>query len=955
VRATLQRLPHALVDTAEPIEFEFEGRRYAGFAGDTLASALLANGVAVVGRSFKFHRPRGVFSAGCEEVNALVALAEGARAEPNARATQVPLYPGLQARGQNAWPTLQRDLGAGLGALRPLLPASFYYKTFQWPGWHFWAGFVRRLAGIGRVPALPDPQCYLKQNRHAEVLIVGAGRSGLGAALRESEDPARRVLLVDEQERPGGRLLASPDAADRDWLARTLETLAGRDNVTVLSRTTVDGYYDHNVLAALERCTDHRGPAAPTQQPRQRLWRFFAERVVLATGAIERPLVFPDNDRPGIMLADAVCQYAHRYGVVPGREIAFFSNNDSAWRRAIALAERGVPIAHIIDVRAAVDERLAAAAARVGIIQHLAHTVVATAGDPTLSRLCLRALDTGGRALLVGRKSIDCDLLALAGGWTPTVHLYSQAGGRLHWREGDACFVPAGCAQAVSVTGRAAGDFGVALNLQPYWLTPEGATNRQWVDFLYDVTVADIELAARENFVSIEHMKRYTTSGMAPDQGKTSNVNALAILAAVTDRDIPAVGTTRFRPPYQPMALGAFAGIERGSLHHPYRRLPAHEAHLALGARFEDYGGWQRPCCYPRYREREAEAVTREVNAVRHAVGLLDYSPLGKLELRGPDAREFLNRVYVNNMLTLVPGSGRYGLLLDERGIVMDDGVLVCIDDDHFLLYGSSGAAGAVHEHLEEWLQCEWPALELVVSDVCGAWATFMVSGPRAREVLARLGADIDLAADAFGPMQYRQGQLAGVPCRLLRAGFTGELTFEVSVPAGYGRALWEALMLAGQPLGITPFGIEALMVLRAEKGHAHVGTDTDGNTMPQDLGWARAIERQQTDFIGRRSLALSVGREPGRLQFTGIEPLQPSARLRDGAHVLTRDRSASAGYVTSACYSPTLHRTVALGLVADAHSREGEVVQVRYGRDTIAARLVKPGAYDPEGERLRD
>ena len=763
------------------------------------------------------------------------------------------------------------------------------------------------------------------------------------------------MLLIDEQEFPGGSLLASPNPADRAWLDEALATLAARDNVTLLTRTTVNGYYDHNVLAALERCTDHLGPAAPATRPRQRLWRLFAGRVVLATGALERPLVFPDNDRPGIMLASALCEYALRYGVVPGAELALYSNNDSAWRRALALTAHGVPVAHIVDVRREVDDALRQAAARAGIVQHLGHAVVETRGDPALDGITLQALAPDGSGLLASRKSLPCDVLALAGGWTPTVHLYSQAGGRLHWREADSCFVPAGCAQAVTVVGRAVGDFGEALNTGPLWVTPGVASNRQWVDFQYDVTAADIELAVRENYRSVEHLKRYTTAGMSIDQGKTSNVNALGLLAELSGRPVPEVGTTRFRPPYHPATLGAFGGLEMGALYQPFRRLPAHESHLALGAALEDYGGWQRPAYYPRHGEREAEAVTREVRAVREAAGLLDYSPLGKLEVRGRDARGFLNRVYVNNLLTLRPGAARYGLVLNETGIVMDDGVVVCLAEDHFLLHTTSGGATAVREHLEEWLQCEWTDLDVLVTDVTTAWATAMLSGPAARAVLEAVPSDIDLDREAFPHMQFRAGHLAGVPCRVLRASFTGEVSFEISVPAGYGRAAWEALLAAGRDHGLLPFGLEALMVLRTEKGYLHVGTDTDGTTMPQDLGWGRAIERQAADFVGRRSLELAVGRDPGRRQFTGLEPLDPAARLSDGAHVLTPDGTASAGYVTSACYSPTLGRTVALGLVADARARRGEVVKAWYAGESVPVRLVSPAFYDPEGARLDD
>ncbi|MHA7815118.1 MAG: 2Fe-2S iron-sulfur cluster-binding protein [Pseudohaliea sp.] len=950
---SVERLACAQVDRSTPVEFSFDGRRYRGYAGDTLASALLANGVAIAGRSFKFHRPRGVFAAGVEEAGAFVQLEEGARGEPNTRATLVPLYDGLRASGQNAWPNVRCDVGSLLDLVRPLLPASFYYKTFKWPSWHFWEPLVRRAAGLGRAPAMADDQRYVKENAHADVVVIGAGRSGLTAALEASTDPQCRVWVVDEQERLGGRLLASQCKDDARWLAEAVAELDRRPNVRLLPRTTVNGCYDHRTLAALERCTNHLGTAAPTDEPRQRFWRLFAGRVVLATGALERPLVFPDNDRPGIMLASAVVEYALRYGVVPGRQLAVYANNDSAWRRALELSARGVPVARIVDLRREVDPALQEAASAAGIVQYLGHAVVAVHGRRAVSAITVQSLTEAGDRLVGPGTRLACDLLAVAGGWSPTVHLYSQAGGKLSWREADACFVPDATDAPMAVVGRAAGDFGEPLNLLPWWRTPGPSAHRQWVDLQYDVTVADIELAVRENYRSVEHLKRYTTAGMSIDQGKTSNVNALGLLAQLTGQPVPAVGTTRFRPPYHPATLGAFGGVEVGALYHPWRELPAHDAHRALGGKLEEYGGWQRPACYLRSGETEDDAVQREVLAVRRAAGLLDYSSLGKIEVRGPDARVFLNRLYVNNLLTLRPGAARYVLLLNEEGIIIDDGVVVCIADDHFLVHATSGGAAMVHEHMEEWLQCEWRDLAVLVSGVTAAWATIMLSGPASRQVLARLPSDLPLDAAAFPHMRFRSGTLCGVPCRVLRASFTGEVSFEISVPASFGQALWESLLAAGADLGLQPFGLEALLVLRLEKGYVHVGTDTDGTSMPQDYGWGRAISKQEADFVGRRSLMLPAGREPGRRQFTGIEPLEPGVALTDGAHVLSADGQRSAGYVTSAHHSPTLSRTVALGLVEAAVERRGETVQVWYQGEQTAARLVAPAFYDPDGERL--
>ncbi len=954
MKRTRQRLPHARVDTGKPLTFRFEGETYRGFSGDTLASALLANGVSIVGRSFKLHRPRGVFAAGREDANALVQLEHGAWSEPNARATLVPLYDGLVAEGQNAWPAPGWDLLAALGLLKKVLPAGFYYKTFIWPNWKYWEGLVRRLAGLGRAPTAPDPQYYFKQTVHAEVVIVGAGRSGLEAAVAAAQDPGCRVLLLDEQEEPGGSLLASPDPVDRAWLASTLERIAQCPNVTLVPRCSVNGYYDHDVLAALQRVCSHLGPHAESTAPREIFWRVCAGRVVLATGALERPLVFPHNDRPGIMLAGAVREYTHRYGLTLGERIVFFTNNDSAWHTALELAEHGVRVAAIVDVRPRVAPELLRQATAAGIVDRLGYSVVHTRGRRALRQLVIRRLTEGGHGLQGPRDILDCDLLAMSGGWSPTLHLYSQSGGKLDWRDEDSCFVPGAGSQAVTVVGRANGDFPQPLHTQAYWLTPGVAPDCQWVDFQYDVTAADIQLAARENYVSVEHVKRYTTNGMAIDQGKTSNVNGLGILALATGRSIPEVGTTRFRPPYHPATIGAWAGIELGALYQPFQRLPAHACHVALGAQMADMGGWQRPEYYPQAGESEQQAIAREVLAVRNAVGLLDYSPLGKLEVHGPDAREFLNRVYVNNLATLKPGAARYGLMLNERGIVVDDGVVVCLAEDHFLLHTTSGGASAVHRALEEWLQCEWVALRVLVSNVTTQWATFMLSGPGARAVLAQLPCDIQCSRDDFAHMQFRTGTLCGVPARILRASFTGELSFEISVPAACGESLWEVLMAAGASHSITPFGIEALMVLRTEKGFLHIGSDTDGNTMPQDLGWGDAIGKNPGDFIGRRSLALEAGQDPQRLQFTGLALEDETGTTVSGAHVLSEDGNSSAGYVTSACFSPTLGRTVALGIVAGARARLGETVSVYYEGKTQPARLVAPCQLDPEGARLQ-
>lgn len=953
------RLPGARVDTRRKIAFTVDGRRYHGYQGDTLASALLANGVDIVGRSFKLHRPRGILTAGLEETNAFVQLECGPHTEPNARATMVSLYEGLSATGQNAWPSVNRDVGGLLGCMKRLLPASFYYKTMMWPNWHWYENGVRRLAGLGVAPTTSDPQIYRKRNAHCEVLVCGGGPAGLQAALEAGRDGAR-VMLLDAQEELGGTLLWERHAIDGkpplQWLQQTLDTLRSMPNVELMPRTLVSGYYDHNFVTAVERVTAHLGLHAPKDQPRERLWRIRAKHVILATGAIERPLVFPNNDLPGIMLAAAVRQYVNRYGVRVGRRVAIFTNNDDAYRTAIDLHDKGIAIAAIVDVRAQGAGTLQAAARARNIPMYLGHIVRAAHGRRKIKSIAVVPHDAGSNASAKAVR-IDCDLLAMSGGWSPTLHLYSQANGELRFDGQRCCFVPQACAQAVTVTGAANGDWDTTGErpLEPYWFTVTAPAESQWVDFQYDVTVADIELAARENFVSVEHLKRYTTVGMSVDQGKTSNVNALAILGHLTGRTIPQVGTTRFRPPYHPVTLGAVAGSSVGRLHRAWMEMPAHEWHRAHGGVLEDYGGWLRPAHYGRGTETEHDAISREVHAVRNGVGVFEGSPLGKIEIHGPDAQTFLNRVYVNNILTLKPGRARYGLLLNEGGSVIDDGVLVCLGEQHYLMHTTSGGAGRISQHLEEWLQCEWPDLRVVVNNVTTQWATVTVSGPKARSVVEKLPSDIDFSAAAFPHMIVKQGTIFGTPARVLRASFTGEVSYEINVPANYGLALWEALMELGAEFNITPYGIESVLVMRTEKGYLHVGVDTDSTTTPLDLNWGSAIAKKSEDFIGRRSLSTAEAQRDGRFQFVGLESATRDVPLQVGAHILdgAGRKPRSQGYVTSACFSPTLNKCIGLGLIANGMQRKGEEVEVFFNGAITRARIVAPGFYDVEGARL--
>ena len=997
------------VDTDKQINFTFDGKRYLGYEGDTLASALLANGVKRVGRSFKLHRPRGLLGAGCEEPNALVQLENGGLSEPNARATLVPLYQGLKARGQNAWPSVDWDVLGLMGWFHRLLPASFYYKSMIWPNWHFYERFVRPLAGLGKVPEANDAQQYHKRNVHCDVLIVGAGPAGLAAALAAGRSGVR-VMLMDEQECLGGSLLSQNttigNASSQQWLVEALAELTALPKVTLLPRTTVAGYYEQNFLVAVERVTNHLGGQANNKQPRERLWRVRAKQVVIATGAIERPLVFENNDRPGVMLASAVQIYANRYGVAAGERVVVLTNNDSAYQTALDLHRAGVTVAAVVDSRAHVAGPYQQAVREKNIPLMLGCLAQQVKGRRQVAGVTLSE-HKGGGVLGNTVATIDCDVIAMSGGWTPTIHLYSQAGGTLAFDDSSHSFVPDKCAQAVTVAGSANGAFSLkacleqgfqqgrhaaqaeAINtmapntaahkedsasvgeqavasaewpqeaMQPYWYIRNANTEKQWLDFQYDVKVSDIELAQRENFVSIEHVKRYTTNGMSIDQGKTSNMNTLAVMAELSGRKIPEVGTTKFRPPYHPVTLGTFVGRDLGDQYAPRLEMPAHRWHISHGAHMADMGGWQRPECYVRAGETMDDAIKREVNAARNAVGLFDGSPLGKIEVKGPDAAAFLNKIYINNAATLQQHRARYGLMCNENGVVIDDGVFVRLAEDHFLVHTTSGGATTISQWMEEWLQCEWLDLRVIINNVTTQWATATISGPNARKVLQTLNSDIDFERDAFPHMHYREGLIQGVRARVLRASFTGEISYEVSVPASCGLSLWEVLFEAGQDYGITPYGVESLMVLRCEKGYLHVGADTDGTTNPLDLGWGFPISKKQDDFIGRRSLSRPNDVRENRLQFVGLEAVDSHTSLPIGGHVVASANPTipeqTQGYVTSACLSPTLNKSIGLGIVAGGQARTGEHVFVFANGQTVAATIVSPTHFDAKGDRLSD
>ena len=934
------------IDRTRAVAFTFDGRRYLGHPGDTLASALLANGVRIVGRGMKFHRPRGVLTAGIEEPNALLGVDWGAGRNPSVRATAMPLLEGLEARSQNCFPSVSFDLGRVLDYTRGLWPAGFYYKMFKWPSWHAFEWAVRRAGGLGRVPGGTDPARYRHVNHRCAVLVVGSGPSGLKAALAAGRR-GKDVLLVEQDSEFGGSLLHDPmeigGLASDAWLAATLAELDDMANVRRMANATVGGCYDHNLLTIHDRSAAYRGDGGV-----ESFWKVRAKQVVLATGAFEQPMLFGNNDLPGVMLAGAVQKYASRFAVDCGRRVAGVVNNDSGWRALLAVHDGGAPVCAIVDSRGDVEAELLEAAGARGIPAYCGATPLKARGSRGVR--ALRFADGEGTV-----QQVDCDVIAMSGGLNPATQLYSQAGGKLRYDAALHCLVPDQDPEGWETVGAASGSFapGRGASVLPSAPAPV-RTGRQWVDFQHDVTVADIELAVREDYISVEHMKRYTTAGMAVDQGKTSNLNALTLLGQLTGRTPGEVGTTTSRPQFAPVTMGAIAGNRRGDFYQPPKLLATHDWHAAQGAVFDDYGSWKRPACYG--PDRDA-AIAREVLAVRRSVGLFDGSPLGKIEVRGPDAATFLDRIYVNNVPSLKPRRVRYGLMLNENGVVMDDGVFVRIAEDHFLVNTTSGNADRIAARLEEWHQCEYFDLEVVLSNVTSQWAVATLAGPEARDVLQTLPGLIDLSTANFPHMRFAEGRLADdTPYRLQRVSFSGEQSYELSVPASCAVSIFGRLQSGAREREVVPIGVEALMVLRTEKGFIHVGVDTDGTTNPLDIGFGGVVARKQREFIGARSLARPNDRRTDRRQLVGFELLDGDASVAAGAHVVTggNGKSRSEGFVTSACRSPTLGRPIGIGLIEDGFGRKGEEVLVYDGGRTTPARVVDPCFYDPAGERMR-
>jgi len=995
------------IDRTRPLTFSFDGEVCEGYAGDTLASALIANGISLVGRSFKLRRPRGIVGSGAEEPNAIMQVGMGAAAQPNLLATQIELHEGLVAGTTKGWPGVRFDIGAINDVFGRMLSAGFYYKTFMYPRslWKVYERLIRVSAGFGRSPTAPDPDTYEHINAHCDVLVAGGGPAGLMAALAAARSGAR-VILADEQNEFGGSLLACTESIESkpaaEWAAGAVAELRGHDDCTLLYRSTVFGYHDHNFLAIAERCVDDPGDPgnraasmrAPGEGVRERLWRVRARQVVLAQGSFERPLVFCNNDRPGVMQASAVSTYIHRFGVLPGRRAVVFTNNDSAYRAAIDLADAGAEVAAIVDSRPGGGGELGIRARALQIPVLAGHVVCDVAGRRRLRGASIARWDGHCWDSVRSTIRIDCDLVAMSGGWSPAIHLHSQAGGRLAWDDSQLCFVPSQARQAHHSAGACNGrrDLGECLAdglragmeavsklgmerpsvetptvigvpenpIEALWRVPAvkdaDRCPKQFIDFQNDTSVADIRLAVREGYRNVEHVKRYTALGFGTDQGKLGNINGLGVLADILGKTIPEVGTTTFRPAYTPVSFGVGAGESVGPLYDPVRKTALHEWHESAGAPMEVVGQWHRPWYFPRDGEDLHSAVARECLAVRSSVGAMDASTLGKIDARGPDVVEFLERIYTHNVGRMKIGRCAYGILLGEDGMLMDDGVMARLGERHFYLTTTTGGAASVLNWLEKWLQTEWPELKVYLTSLTEHYSTIAVAGPNSRRVLESLGCDIPLDKESFPFMTVRPAILADMRVTLFRVSFSGELAFEINIDSNFALAMWERVMEAGKAFAIAPYGTETMHVLRAEKGFIIVGQDTDGSVTPVDLGMNWMLSKEK-DFLGKRSLRRPDCLREDRKQLVGLLSSDGRTALAEGTQLVGETGRPTpvpvCGHVTSSYRSACLGHPFALALVAGGRNRKGETIYAALPEgNPFPVQIVAPAFYDPKGRR---
>ncbi len=986
----------------QKINFTYNSKKYIGFKGDSLAAALIANNVSVVTRSFKYRRKRGVMTSGAEEPNALMQIDLGAKTIPNIKATQIEIYEGLVAKSVNSGKNPNFDLGAIIGLFSKFIPAGFYYKTFMWPKsfWMKYEYFLRKFAGFGKSPKEEDPDFYDHVNYHVDILIVGAGLSGIAAAKSALKSGAR-VLLVDENPEIGGKSLYQNIKIDgknsKKYIAQAKKQLDEDKNLKILTYSTAFGYYDHNLVYVNERKEEKlrkEGKKTIQKLARERIWKVRAKKVILATGAIERPIIFENNDKPGVMMADSVLKYLNYYDVLPGENPVIFTNNDSAYNLAFALLENKVNIAGIIDVRNEIDEK---------IIQKLAgevkiykgYALQRANGNKGVSSVTIRKI-ADDKKLLTGEKiKIKCDLVAVSGGFNPVIHLSSQSGAKAIYNDKKATFLPGKPVQEEVSVGSCKGDYLAQscfdesfkvgqkivkdlgfkparakevkieeLNLEGfenYFIVKDNKSylrsGKQFIDMQGDVTSSDIELAAREGYESIEHVKRYTALGFGTDQGKIGNIIGILILADILGKKPQEVGTTTFRPAYTPVTFGAFAGQNTKELYDPVRKTPIHKWHIENGALFEDVGQWKRAWYYSKKGEKMQDSLNRETLSAHNSAAIMDATTLGKIDIKGPDAAKFLNMVYTNSWLKLGIGKCRYGIMLGEDGMIIDDGVTMRLAEDHYVMTTTTGGAARILQFLEFWLQTKWPNLKVYLTSLTDHYAAMAISGPNSRKIMKKIFKDVDFSKDDFPFMSFKDIEFKGVKLRILRISFTGELSYEIHINANYARSMWDLVMKEGKRFNITPYGTEAMHILRAEKGFIIVGQDTDGTLTPSDANMNWAVGKKKSDFLGMRSLSRPDMIKKGRKQLVGLETENSQDIIEEGSQIVddkSQDKPLKMhGHVTSSYYSAILKKSIALALIKDGLSREGDFIYaMSQGKEPIKAKIVSAVFYDPKGER---
>ena len=987
------------IDQTNRISFKFDGKTYFGFKGDTLASALLSNGIHLVGRSFKYHRPRGIMSCGSEEPNAICQInGDTDLTEPNVRATEIELYEGLEANSQNCWPSVNFDIGAINNFISPFIPAGFYYKTFMWPK-SFWKNvyepLIRKSAGLGKSPTQLDPEIYDHRHVHYDVLVIGGGISGIISAKLAAKNNFNTILIDDKNILGGSTIFQNNEnfkidnEISKNWLSKEIEEISKLKNLTIKTRTSIAAYHSYNYLLAKESLTDHLSKDKKNNGIRQRLWKIRAKKVIIATGAIERPLVFNNNDRPGIILANSVNKYLNYYGVSCGLNNFIFTNNDSAYETAISLFEKKMSV-RIIDIRKKANSKIVKQAEKLGINIYWNSTVTNTFGYRKIKSIEIMSLSDDGSKIVGNKIKVNCDCLVISGGWTPMVHMHTQSGGKLNFRDSDQVFTPTEeIAEQISV-GSCKGDFELdeiirntnnqiknfldiketdyentnvvcskELEKRNIWLLPNHVSlgkTKSFIDFQNDSTAKDIKLALREGFRSIEHVKRYTTTGMATDQGKLSNMHALGIIAETAGVKMGTLGTTTFRPPFTPLTFGSIVGRNVGKFFDIIRNTPIHEWHVENKAEFENVGHWKRAWYYPKNNENMHQAVQRESKAARDSAAILDASTLGKIDIQGTDASEFLNRVYTNAWTKLPIGRCRYGLMLNEDGMVYDDGVTTRLSENHYLMTTTTGGAANVLSKLEDYLQTEWPELDVYLTSVTDHYSTASICGPNSKKILMKLFPNVKFEDENFPHMSFQNESIDDVNCRIMRISFTGEHSYEINIESKYGKSLWEKCIEAGKDFNITPYGTETMHLLRAEKGFIIVGQDTDGTMTPIDLQMDWIVNKKKYDFIGKRSLYRSDTIREDRKHLVGLLTDNPKDVLEEGAQIvadLNKKPIDMLGHVTSSYFSPNLNKSIALAVVRSGKKMKGQKLIVPMENKNINVTVIDFIFLDKENKRL--